>query len=1298
MGALGGTARRLSAGLAALFLIALATALAPKDARAQTPTLTTTAGNGQVTLNWTYTGSGLTGWGYKINGGTYSWAGTPIAIPGSNDSTRSHTVTGLTNGTLYQFIVYAQTATNTAFRQSSEASATPQVPAPTLISDADRTIRTAETTTLVCYNLLSVSHGGVTYLETRQGKTAVTAHSVLSNASLGVEITQAPAGITKGRGVNLNPCVNLGKGTHTVTWSWRGQDGTATAGTTSTTVTITDPAPASKTVTISTASTTITEGDSGKKDVTINIKLGEGTPSRTGFDVEFVADSSTATDNTNVGTTSCSAPSSGADICYPGVFSNNAFANVEFGTNGSFKIGILGDTVDEGTGETVALRLVPNSLARSDGWTQNSNMLILTITDNDVTTTTMTPSAPTGLSAAAGNGQVVLTWSNPNNASITGYKLRHGKTSEKSSATLAAIPSSGAGTTTHTVTGLENGNEYSFRLLAVNSVGDGAETAWVTATPRTPTVAGVTISTAALTVEEGASGAYTVKLDKAPSADVTVTVRGASGDVTVEGSPLTFTTANWNMAQTVTARAAEDPDTAADPDVTLTHSASGGGYGSVTIASVVVSVTENDTPPATTPTPPAADGSVTVTPTALRVSEGSSAAYTVVLDAEPSGDVTVTVGGASGDVTVEPASLTFTTANWDTAQTVTVSAARDEDTTDDTATLTHSASGGGYGSVTIDSVAVTVTDTTLLPVLTLARDPAAVTEGQDIRLAVTADRALTGSLTVRLTLAARNASGFDAGDVPGGLGPRSFDAVFGSAARTTGVVTIPTAADADAEGAEAYRITLNDGPDYAVGSDATAAGVLRDRAPGTVSRANRVNAAVLPHVAAAAMSRTLGAVTDRIEAAASGRPGSSLRFGALPSSPVGYARSARPPRPEERGPTLSEILDGASFTLAAGAGEDEASTPPLAVWGRGEWLSLSGSEDGVSWDGGLWSAQLGADVRVRPDLLAGAALSHARGELDTQTTDGGVKGVHETTITSVHPYAGWLLPDGSTLWASLGYGTGEVRIAEEGAPSRTADLTQWSASAGGRSVLVEDAELIEGGMTRLAVKGEGALARLRTGSDDGLAGLTARTTRLRLLLEGSYEHALAGGATLTPALEAGVRHDGGDVAEGAGLEAGAGVTWQDPAAGLTAELRARLLAAHEADRDEWGVSALVRLDPGADGRGTFLAFGPAHGLTESGLGQWFDHGLPASASAAAPAEAESRLEAEVGHGFGLAGPGPLAVLTPWAGLSLAETGGRTLRLGARYRMGAGLSLGLEGAHRPGPAPEDSLMLRGALRW
>ena len=46
---------------------------------------------------------------------------------------------------------------------------------------------------------------------------------------------------------------------------------------------------------------------------------------------------------------------------------------------------------------------------------------------------------------------------------------------------------------------------------------------------------------------------------------------------------------------------------------------------------------------------------------------------------EPEGTVTVTVGGAVEDVTVAPEELTFTTLNWSRAQTVTVSAAEDED-------------------------------------------------------------------------------------------------------------------------------------------------------------------------------------------------------------------------------------------------------------------------------------------------------------------------------------------------------------------------------------------------------------------------------------------------------------------------------------------------------------------------------------------------------------------------------------------------------------------------------------------
>ena len=98
---------------------------------------------------------------------------------------------------------------------------------------------------------------------------------------------------------------------------------------------------------------------------------------------------------------------------------------------------------------------------------------------------------------------------------------------------------------------------------------------------------------------------------------------------------------------------------------------------------------------------------VLVSTTALAVDEGGSGIYTVELASQPTGDVTVTPSVTGNvDVTVSEA-LTFTPSNWDTAQTVTVSAADDADTADDTATVSHAVAGANYGSVTAASVAVT---------------------------------------------------------------------------------------------------------------------------------------------------------------------------------------------------------------------------------------------------------------------------------------------------------------------------------------------------------------------------------------------------------------------------------------------------------------------------------------------------------------------------------------------------------------------------------------------------------------
>ena len=84
------------------------------------------------------------------------------------------------------------------------------------------------------------------------------------------------------------------------------------------------------------------------------------------------------------------------------------------------------------------------------------------------------------------------------------------------------------------------------------------------------------------------------------------------------------------------------------------------------------------------------------------VDEGGTGTCTVELNTQPTAAVRVTIVDPTdnADVTASPARLTFSTSNWSTAQTVTVSAAEDGDASQDTATVTHTVSGGDYGSVT----------------------------------------------------------------------------------------------------------------------------------------------------------------------------------------------------------------------------------------------------------------------------------------------------------------------------------------------------------------------------------------------------------------------------------------------------------------------------------------------------------------------------------------------------------------------------------------------------------------------
>ena len=207
-------------------------------------------------------------------------------------------------------------------------------------------------------------------------------------------------------------------------------------------------------------------------------------------------------------------------------------------------------------------------------------------------------------------------------------------------------------------------------------------------------------------------------------------------------------------------------------------------------------------------------------------------------------------------------------------------------------------------------------------------------------------------------------------------------------------------------------------------------------------------------------------------------------------------------------------------------------------------------------------------------------------------------------MTSVNPYLRFEASERLSTWGLLGFGTGEMTITEAARGERGETVTRTGiemrlAAVGARGALLDAAT--SGGFD-LAVKADAFLVETEWEKVSNERDAEAGASRLRLFLEGSRAFEVGGSAKLTPGLEFGLRHDGGDAETGTGVEVGGSLRYADAASGLSVEARGRTLIAHEAAGfGEWGASASVRLDPGAEGRGLSFSLAPTLGAASNGV-------------------------------------------------------------------------------------------------
>ena len=327
---------------------------------------------------------------------------------------------------------------------------------------------------------------------------------------------------------------------------------------------------------------------------------------------------------------------------------------------------------DDFSGVTVT----PTSLAVAEGSSHTYTVVLDSQPAGDVTVTVNDPTDNTDVTAdPASLTFTVLDWETAQTVTVSASQDDNG---DNETATV-----------THTVAGYGTVTTADAVTVTVQDDAPGALT--------------VSFEESSHTVAEGATTTITVKLDADPERTIVVplTHEGQGGATTTDysGVPEEVTFNSGDTEKSFIFSATQDSVDDDGESVKLTFGTLPTGVSEGTTSETVVSITDDDT------------AGVTVSETALTIQEGNTDTYTVVLDTEPPGNVTVTITDPTDntDVTADPASLTFTVLDWEIAQTVTVSASQDDNGDNETATVTHTVT--GYGTVTTaDAVTVTVED------------------------------------------------------------------------------------------------------------------------------------------------------------------------------------------------------------------------------------------------------------------------------------------------------------------------------------------------------------------------------------------------------------------------------------------------------------------------------------------------------------------------------------------------------------------------------------------------------------
>jgi len=278
------------------------------------------------------------------------------------------------------------------------------------------------------------------------------------------------------------------------------------------------------------------------------------------------------------------------------------------------------------------------------------------------------------------------------------------------------------------------------------------------------------------TSEDGDVASFSLVLTRAPTADVSIDINSSdTNEGTVDKDNITFTTANWDEPQTLIVTGVDDDVIDGNVNYSIEIAAmvsTDVNYNGENPADVSVTNVDNDSP------------GFNISPINRSTNESAAtASFTARLNTQPTDDVVIDLNSSdTGEGNIDKSSLTFTSQNWSTPQTVTVTGV-DDNVLDGNQNYTIDFSAAvsnddNYNNLVADSVSVLNLDNEGVLSVSLSADASSISEtGGSVTVTATTSSASNQDVIVNLSYrgdaSAADYTQVNSITIPGGSGATS---------------------------------------------------------------------------------------------------------------------------------------------------------------------------------------------------------------------------------------------------------------------------------------------------------------------------------------------------------------------------------------------------------------------------------------------------------------------------------------------------------------------------------------------